>query len=456
MNLPNYFLADLPAEATLSPSLITEACQTLKRNRDRYLASRPTSSLASLLCGVARDWLDPDYRFRKLALEQGPAATGFSRQTLEAGLNAVFGQMTHDGFDALLKQELGHTQRFDELCGTSVEQGSGRAAMVCGPELLVHIAAGNLPPPALTSIIFGVLTKSAQFIKCASGASLIPRLFAHSLYEADPKLGSCMELAAWRGGSNAIEQALFAEADCVTATGSDTTLAALRRHVPERLRFVGYGHRVSFGFVSAEVLTGLNSTRVASRAARDVAAWDQLGCLSPHVIYVQRGGGTAPEQFAEMLAGELERMEMQQPKGVVPVDVAAGIASRRSIYEMRAAASGETRLWASRDSTAWTVVYETDPRFQQSCLHRFIYVKAVGSLEDALQNADPIRSQVSTVGIAVPEHKAQEVAFELARWGVSRVCPLGQMQNPPLTWRHDGRPALGDLLRWTDWEVGNR
>ena len=24
------------------------------------------------------------------------------------------------------------------------------------------------------------------------------------------------------------------------------------------------------------------------------------------------------------------------------------------------------------------------------------------------------------------------------------------MQNPPLAWRHDGRPALGDLMTWTD------
>ena len=38
MNLPNYFLADLPPEATLSPAMVTEACQTLKRNRAQYLA----------------------------------------------------------------------------------------------------------------------------------------------------------------------------------------------------------------------------------------------------------------------------------------------------------------------------------------------------------------------------------------------------------------------------------
>ena len=58
----------------------------------------------------------------------------------------------------------------------------------------------------------------------------------------------------------------------------------------------------------------------------------------------------------------------------------------------------------------------------------------------------------ATVGIAAPEEKSLQMAIQLARWGVTRVCPLGQMQNPPLTWRHDGRPALGDLITWTGWE----
>ena len=47
----------------------------------------------------------------------------------------------------------------------------------------------------------------------------------------------------------------------------------------------------------------------------------------------------------------------------------------------------------------------------------------------------------------------RRVHAELAHWGVARVCPLGQMQNPPLAWRHDGRPALEDLVTWTDWEM---
>jgi len=453
MNLPNYFLADLPPEAVLSPAMIAEACQTLKRNREQYLAVRSTESLIKTLSNVAEIWLEPDYSFRKYALADGPAQTGFSRETLTRGFDKFFAQLTRDNFHALLVQEFGDTKRLDALCATPVEQKQNRQAIINAPEFQVHIAAGNLPNPTLTSIVFGLLTRSAQFVKCASGSSFLPRLFAHSLYEADPKLGACLEVAEWRGGNAALESSLFAEADCVTATGSDETLAAIRSQLPVRTRFLGYGHRVSFGFVASGDLYGSSAKKIVARAADDVVAWNQLGCLSPHVIYVQLGGEVFPEHFAQLLADELEKREVSEPRGELPAEHAAAIATRRGIYEVRAAHSPETtQHWCSKDSTAWTVVYETNARFQLSCLNRFIYVKGVADLTTALQGADDIRGKVSTVGIAVPDDKAQEITMQLARWGAMRICPLGQMQNPPLTWRHDGRPTLGDLVTWTDVE----
>ena len=453
MSLPNYFLADLPPEASLSATIIAEACQTLKRNRERYLAHRSTHSLVTTLCDVGKSWLEPDYPFRKLALEQGPAATGFSPATLARGLDSFFKQLTPEHFHALLEQDLGHARRLDEMAAGEPERKSHRAALATAPELLVHVAAGNLPNPTLSAIVLGVLVRSAQFVKCASGTSLVPRLLAHSLYEVEPKLGACLEVAEWRGGNADLEKALFDEADGVTATGSDETLAAIRPRVPPKARFLGYAHRVSFAFVTGAVLTGSNARKVAGQAAADVTAWNQQGCLSPHVVYVAHGGGVSPEQFAELLAEELERREESEPRGELPVQAAAAIASRRSFYEVRAAHSPDTRHWCSRNSTAWTVVYEADPRFQLSCLNRFIYVKGAKDLTEALQNAESVRGQVSTVGLAAPEDKAQSLATDLGRWGAARVCPLGQMQEPPLAWRHDGRPALGDLVTWTDWEM---
>src|SRR5215831_21375639 len=94
MNLPNYFLADLPAGAELTPTMITEACRALRRNREQYLASRSTQSLINILNRIAEDWLDPKYSFRKMSLEAGPGTTGFSRQTVEKGIDCFFGQFS--------------------------------------------------------------------------------------------------------------------------------------------------------------------------------------------------------------------------------------------------------------------------------------------------------------------------------------------------------------------------
>src|SRR6185436_18074954 len=110
MNLPDYFLADLPADAALTASLITEACQTLRRNRERYLASRSAHSIIRILSGVAENWLQPDYPFRRRMLEMGPSATGFSRETLAAGLDSFFSQLTSGNLRLLLLQEFGHEQ----------------------------------------------------------------------------------------------------------------------------------------------------------------------------------------------------------------------------------------------------------------------------------------------------------------------------------------------------------
>ncbi len=481
MNLPDFFFADLPPEATLSPTMIAAACDTLKRNRVKYLLPRTTDDIVKILCEVAAEWLQPENHFRKLALQSavgvqasacssdtlkrelqqaGVPGAGFSRETLARGLDGFFRQFTPENFQALLEQEFGDAAPVTSAacCVNSSGDAPHHASRIThhlwrGPDFLVHIAAGNLPNPTLMSLTLGLLTRSAQFVKCASGASLLPRLFAHSIYHADPKLGACFEIAEWRGGNRELENVLFAEADCVTATGSDETLAAIRAQLPAHVRFLGHGQRVSFGFVTREVLREEEIGRIVSAAADDVIAWDQNGCLSPHVIYVEERGAVESDKFAELLAVELAKREASEPRGKISVEESAAIASRRAVYETLAAHRADAKIWASQNSTAWTVVFEHDVRFKFSCLNRFIFVKPVPDMAAVMQGVDEIHGKVSTVGIAAPPEKMHDLALRFARWGATRICPLGQMQNPPLTWRHDGRPTLGDLVTWTDFET---
>src|SRR5207244_4669692 len=94
---------------------------------------------------------------------------------------------------------------------------------------------------------------------------------------------------------------------------------------------------LSFAFVGSGVLTGFNAKKIIVRSVDDIVAWNQLGCLSPHVIYVEHGGTVSAEQFAAFLAEEMAAREKFEPRGELPVETAAAVASRRSIYELRAA-----------------------------------------------------------------------------------------------------------------------
>ena len=114
-------------------------------------------------------------------------------------------------------------------------------------------------------------------------------------------------------------------------------------------------------------------------------------------------------------------------------------------------ATPRVALWESEDSTAWTVIYEQDPWFASSCLNRLVFVKPLpGDLAGALGPALP---WVAAIGIwpVTPEN-----AKHAARLNPSRICPLGQMQSPPLSWHQEGRQTLAPLVRWVDFETNLR
>jgi len=448
MTLPDYFLADVDAEPT--PALVQEAARTVRRNRARFLAERSTEDVIETLAEVASNWMDPEDPFRVMALEQGPELSGFSREVLQRGVDTFFGRIHRDSLEALLLQELGHGRRLDQFATVEAEFGS--RALARGPELIAHFTAGNVPVPAWFSMLAGLLVRSAQVIKCACGADFFPRLFGHSIYAVDSKLGACLEIATWSGGHRDIEEHLFAEVDLVTATGRNETLSQIRGRLPEGVRFVGHGHKVSFLLATREVLSRAGLRQWLPRIVDDIVAWDQHGCLSPHIIYAEVGGAVPAEELSASLASALEEREELEPRGRLTEEEHATIRMKRDFYEIRAAHSTETCIWSSKKGTAWTVVFEQDPLFQLSCLNRFIYVKPVAQLEELLRVAEPVRHQVSTVGVACPASKLESIAHELAHWGASRVCPAGQMQDPPLAWHHDGRPPLADLVLWTDLE----
>jgi hypothetical protein len=58
----------------------------------------------------------------------------------------------------------------------------------------------------------------------------------------------------------------------------------------------------------------------------------------------------------------------------------------------------------------------------------------------------PVRGALEAAGLAATREQWAAAAGRLAAAGVHRVCPLGEMQRPPLTWRQGGRARLADWM----------
>jgi len=247
-----------------------------------------------------------------------------------------------------------------------------------------------------------------------------------------------------------LTQAALAEADAVIAYGDDDTIATLRRLAPARAQFLGYGHKFSFGVVAREAMNVRDLPALAEAAAFDASVYDQQGCLSPHAFYVEEGGELSPRDFAAALAEAMAAYETRVPRGKLSLEEAARMAKLREHNEFRAATDRRVSVWSSAKGCAWVVVYTDDPVFSLSCLNRFVYVRPATDLFSVPDFVREYASWLSTVGVAPMNDLTRAFAVELAKIVVHRVCPIGQMQRPPLSWHHDGQPNLGHLVRWMD------
>jgi hypothetical protein len=413
--------------------------------RELVLASRTTEAVIHALAETARHWLAPDSPWRARAIDQAVDPTGFSPAMVNEIVDLIFSELTPGALGELLDRELGNRLVLDEFSLRGRLQ-----THATGPRLITHILAGNVPAPGIHSICCGLLLRSANLVKVSARDPVFPALFVESLREVDPNLADCVAVLNWPRTETAVTQAALAQAEAVIAYGDDRSVAALRQLTPPTAKFVGYGHKISFAVVAREAMTPEQLPALAQAAAFDISVYDQQGCLSPHVIYVEERGALGPRRFAAALAEAMTAYQQRVPRGALTVEAAAEFTTIRSGYQFRAESDRRVAVWTSLPANDWLVLYDDDPSFAPSCLNRVVYVKPTDGFSRVLGNVRRYAPLISTVGVAPMNERVMTFAGDLSQMGVSRVCPLGEMQRPPLAWHHDGRPNLAELVRWTD------
>jgi len=397
------------------------------------LRNRPARETIDALASVLETWRESDSRVRHALRTEYADATGCSPAMVEAGMERALAGWTGDALRSLLDRELGGIEALE---GSALRNASGF-------EVTSVLLAGSLPSPTLLGLLAPLVLRSPVLAKTSAHDPVTAGLVANSVAAADPELGACIEIFSFSGGDSVCVNALL-EADCVVASGSDETLASVSERVQPPRRLVGYGHRLSVAALAAD-----RPDDSAARLAEDVALWDQLGCLSPLAVFVadrDRSGATA---FGAELAGALANLEERWPRGRIPPRASAAIKRERDEAEMRAADGAPVHLYRGAGSS-WTVVVEADSRIRPAPLHRFVRVHPVAGLTGLVEALTPVKHHLASVGIGGFTARRSEMVAALGQLGVSRICPLGTMQAPPLSWCHDNRGVLLPLARLSD------
>jgi len=438
---------DLSIPNLTVPELVAVA-QHLRDKGSEALRTRSAEKMTRILGRVGRRFLDPGDPLRQRALEYLPLNSGLSPRMAEEVLDGMALDWTPERLEMLLRMEFPDP---DVLEG--FKNGSGpRHARALGPNLITHIGAGNVPGVSVGSMVRSLLVKAPLLMKPGRTDVVLPVLFAQGLAEVAPDLVDAVAVAYWPPDQDALTDAAIQNADLVVVYGGDEVVGEIRARTPATVRFVAYHHRVSAGLVGRGGLTDAKADRLADAAARAVSVFDQRGCVSPHVIYVEEGGAVPPREWAERLAGRLEFWAGRLPPGLMEPGEASAVQQLRGEMEMRIAAGEDLGLWAG-DDLGWTVVLDPDPGFRASCLGRVVRVRPVPTLLQAIEEMTEVESHLQTVALGGVENSERVgIAEKLAQVGASRVTTFTDAPWPPPWWHHDGTGPLSVLVRWTDLE----
>jgi hypothetical protein len=314
---------------------------------------------------------------------------GFSEPVARAGLNAEF---------EAWKQPGAIESVMTELVGVPSE---------AIPKRILIIAARTLPVSLMRQALFARLMGAQVVVKPATGTEVLAQI----LSDAD----SAIEPALFPSQASLRLQQTIDGVDTVVALGSDDTIDAISQSVPFHKTFVGYGHKASMAWLKNPSNSHLEAL------AEDICAWDQAGCLSPQMVFCEED----PDAVLPALADALRKVERH-----FPMELPKEAAHPRIIARTLGDLIGQTA-----STTTALLVSLPQHTFRPSPGYRMLWL--VRGDRNELKRLGPLLSTVGTD--CQPEDFADLEGV--------RICSLGHMQKPPLTWPHDGRPNLKVMLR---------
>ncbi len=439
---------------------------------------------------------------RRRALDALPGYTGFSEPMIRSVLGAME-LMSFAEFPAVFRSSptLAAANRWEPLNGLQgrIRFHPGNLVIKClsylhllpgkpifhdpvMPELVVGIGAGNVPGTALMIAMLSLAntltgnTAPVALVRNSRQEPIFAPIVLEAIERTDPDLLCSTAVLVWDYEDTRLQETLLSQADLVVAAASDATIDQVKKQVKAynckpHVRFHPHGHKVSFAVIGREMLksglvdpsSGLEILDiVALLAALDSVYWDQFGCLSARIHFVENGGDAANSSFdyARRLELQLRLLSEYLPRGSWP---------RQAIHERfdrykQLEITGKVRVF-SRYEDDFLLVHDereiSPPVFinqVNECQGRVVIIRPVVDLGEIHQRylrwipSSQLQSLSVAVGAPGERVSARFLRFADAcgKCGVTAIRTVGREAFPQLAYSWDGLLPLDMVLSRMD------
>jgi len=413
------------------------------------LADLEVRRVLDLMDRVGRLWSDPNFGPRRLALQHMPQVVGFSPQMVERGLDELGRLLSRPNLLEMLRYELGVPESLDRWYWRSGFNGYVRGVPL---GVVLHVSPGNVFLGAVDSLLRGLLTKNTNILKVSSADPIFPLLFARTLAEQDRdgRIARSFAVVSFRGGEAELEARFKARCQGTVVWGGEQALQAWSRDLPPGNRLVPYGPRMSLAVITRAWLDEVDLAEAAEALATDVAMWEQRGCGSPQMLFLEEAG-PAGERFLEAVQEALDHLAVSIPPAQLDRDEQIEILRERELARF-GELTGDSRAWYPEGDTRWTVLWRRDTRRLGSPLNRTLVVHPYSRWEEVLHALTPYRDVLQSVGMGALPMELRDLSGDLVRLGATRITEIGRMHVARAGAPHDGSFQLGRLLRWVSIE----
>jgi hypothetical protein len=314
----------------------------------------------------------------------------------------------------------------------------------------VHIIAGNSPLIAALSIIRNAIVRSDAIVKTPSNDPLTAPAIARTMGEMAPDhpVTRHLSVAYWKGGDAAIEDPLYQprHIEKIVAWGGLASVKHVIGYVQPGLELISLDPKRSATIIGAEAFASEDTLRdVARRAATDVGALNQLGCVNARVIYVVSGTDANGVERANAL-GQAIYEELQLLPSAVSTKAKHFDPELRASIDALRATPDWYRIHGGAEGEGAVIVSQLDEpvEFHRSLSGRVANVVPIADPADALS---AINASTQTVGI-YPEALKTELRDVLPLYGAQRLVSLGYAADPHLALPQDAIEPVRRMAKW--------